>query len=114
MERNLGDVTRLLPTTRGRAMCNKARNSPSSADSSAIGLVHPNAAAAWVHFRGSRECNFAWSPCLGPRATLVYVLDGPSFFARQWVRLFVHEVVARSRLFAALSAEVLERIARWK
>ena len=96
-------------------MCNKACNFPAgTSHTKAIEQVTHNAGAAFLHFRATNVCKFAWSvDVLGPRATLVYILDGPRLFARVWIKLFVHEVVARSRLFAMLPSAIVEHIARW-
>lgn len=106
-----------LPRTRGEAMHNVATNFPmGTVRQRALNLISANAVAAWRHHHHGRKCSsrFAWKTSAearsSPKATLMVVSNGPRFFASEWTRLFVAEVVARSRLFAALPAVILRRI----
>lgn len=100
-----------LPDTYGRAAHIRALNFPIGAtEREAIRSISDNAAAAWRHLRGNIT-NVKWSSrCLGPKACLMYIPNGPRHFSRLWVRLFVHDVVARSAWFACLPYEVLQLI----
>ena len=91
-------------------MHNIANNFPvGTSRADAFATVTDEAAAAWVHHNGDRTLRFAWDPhhAFGPKATLMSLSNGPHFFAREWQRLFVREVVARSRMFATLPPDVL-------
>jgi hypothetical protein len=106
------DASRLLPQTRGEAMANLANNKPvGTTRAAAFQRVSPNAAAAWLHMGGPRIVRFAWDAPhpVGPKATLLYVSNGPDYFARLWVRLVVHQAVAKCRLLASLPPDVM----RW-
>lgn len=100
-----------LPETYGRASHIRALNFPIGVtELEAIRSISDNAAAAWRHFRGN-VTKAKWSSRrLGPKACLMYIPNGPRHFSGLWVRLFVHEVVARSSWFARLPHEVLQLI----
>lgn len=103
----------LLPKSRGEAMHNLANNFPvGTTRKRAITLITPNAVAAWKHHHGQSASRFAWDSHMqhGPKATLCVVSNGPHFFARDWCRLFIAEVVAKSRLFSRLHRDILRII----
>lgn len=106
-------VASLLPKSRGRALHNLSGNlSIKRGVAKKRILAHPNAAVAWLWMGGPRVVRFPWSAhdLIGPRAMLMYVSNGPRHFAKKWVKLFVHEVVAKSRRFAQLSSDTLRHI----
>ena len=106
-------MTPLLPKSRGEAMHNLANNFPvGTKRDNALKLVTPNAVAAWKHHHGQSASRFAWDRHTqhGPKATLCVVSNGPRFFASDWRRLFIVEVVAKSRLFSRLHPDVLRLI----
>ena len=100
-----------MPATRGHAMFVRAINFPAgTSEARALLSISANAVAAWRHHNGAiTYVKWASAP-MGPRATLACIADGPRYFARDWVRMFVNEVVARSALFARLSQDVLRAI----
>ena len=107
--------TDLLPQTRGKALHNRANNFPiGTTDKQAFDLVSDNASAAWVHHNGHAISRFALKVphvIAGPKATLMYVSNGPIYFAREWRRLFVHEVIAKDRkFFSGVPPDVLKLI----
>lgn len=105
------DAVTLMPRTRGQALHNFANNFPvGTTRAQALRRVGTSAGAAWVHAGGPRVSRFAWSAPQGPRATLMYVSNGPAFFAREWMRQVVREVVARGRLFGQLPGAVVRLI----
>ena len=77
----------------------------------ALHMVTECAGAAWRYYCHS-PVRFAWAPSrvLGPREVLMYIVNGPSFFAHEWRRLFMTEVVKQSRFFSALPTHVLHAI----
>ena len=106
-------MTPILPRSRGEAMHNLANNFPvGTKREHALKLVAPNAVAAWKHRHGQSVSRFAWdrNALHGPKTTLCVVSNGPSFFARDWRRLFIVEVVAKSRLFSRLDRDILRLI----
>ena len=103
----------ILPKSRGEAMHNFANNFPvGTTRNRAMLLITPNAIAAWRHHYGYIAYRFAWNnhKWHGPKATLCVVSNGPHFFAKEWLRLFINEVVAQSRIFSNLSSDVLRLI----
>jgi hypothetical protein len=107
-------MSSLLPQTRGEALHNLAGNFPIGTIRNKTQLVKKisdNAAAAWTHHYGNRTSRFAWCDGLhGPKATLIYISNGPLFFAKEWKRLFMDEIVAKSHLFRALPKDILSQI----
>ena len=102
-----------LPKSRDTALCNFANNKPLNLKTSqAFKIVPDNAVAAWVYIYKSEIVRFHWLPqeALGPRATLLYISNGPQYFSNLWVKLVVREVVARSRLFSALPIILLKKV----
>lgn len=99
--------------SRGEAMHNLANNFPvGTTRKRALTLITPNAVAAWKHHHGQSASRFAWDSHTqhGPKATLCVVSNGPRYFARDWRRLFIAEVVAKSRLFSRLDQDTLRLI----
>ena len=92
------------PRSRGSAACAIARNDAVP--------VHPSAVAAYKHLTGASQVQFRWNirPMDVPRG-IRHLEDGPRTLLQMWRKLFVHEVVAKSKLFAALTPELLQLIA---
>ena len=108
------DMRLLLPRTRGEALSARAGNFALTMNHRmAFNATPVSAGAAWRHYVGDCTTRFAWEDkeVYGPRATVMYIRNGPSFFASKWRILFVSEVVAKSRLFASLPDALLRVIA---
>ena len=106
----------LLPRTRGEALAARAGNFATTMNHrEAFDATPVSAGAAWRHFAGDATTRFAWEggQIRGPRATIMYIRNGPQYFARQWRILFVQEIVAKSRLFAALPGAIIQLIAAY-
>lgn len=106
----------LLPTTCTQASHNMALNFPVTMSRKKMFLtVSDNSVAAWYHFGGPCCHRFAWNPheFIGPRAILMRIPNGPAFFHRLWTRLFIHEIVCKSKRFASCSAEIIRYIVRF-
>ena len=96
----------LLPNSRGEAMHDFENNFPvETAHKCALLLITFNAVAAWRHHYGQSATRIAWDNYTqhGPKATLSIVSNGPHFFAIEWRRLFIAEVVAKTKLEPASS-----------
>ena len=112
LENDAKKMRHTLPRSRGHALVARANNFPiGTTDKRAFSMIKVNAGAAWRHHCGT-VTYFTWHPSqkLGPRATLMYIVNGPEYFAREWVRLVVHEVVARSKLLSMLSDMIWRKI----